>query len=137
MHVASTPPPVSSPNRRYVRHTLAWMGLYLLVHVAAILGSFDAIVGRPAGWAVALAAALPVAGQVRATLRLMADSDEYVRAVVARCFILASGATMVLWTAWGFGESYAGAPHVAGWLLYPVFWAVYAAVAPLVWRRHG
>ena len=79
-----------------------------------------------------LAVALPVAGQVWATLRLMAQSDEFVRVIVAKCFVLASGATLTLWTAWGFGETYAAAPHIPAWLIYPFFWAVFALVSPFV-----
>lgn len=126
-----------APGRTYLVHTAALMGIYVLINLAAILGAFDAILGRPAGWGVALLLALTVAGQIRATLRLMAQSDEYLRAIVAKCFILASGATLALWTAWGFGESYAAAPHLPGWLIYPVFWGAYALAAPFVYRRHA
>lgn len=121
-----------SPARTYLLHTTVLMGVYVFINLAAILGAFDAIVGRPAGWGVALLLALTVAGQIRATLRLMAQSDEYLRAIVARCFILAAGATLALWTAWGFGETYAAAPHLPGWLCYPFFWAAYALAAPFV-----
>lgn len=129
---ASPASPASSAHRAYVVRTAAFMGIYTLVHLGAILGLFDSMLGRPAGWLVALAVALPVAGQIWATLRLMAESDEYVRAITAKCFILAAGATMMLSSAWGFGETYAAAPHVPGWLVYPIFWAIYAAVAPFI-----
>lgn len=122
----------ATPGRRYVLRTASLMAVYVLIHAAAIAGLFDSVLGQPAGWLVAMAVALPVAGQIWATLRFMADSDEYVRAVTAKCFILAAGATMALWTAWGFGETYAAAPHIAGWLLYPVFWAMYGLATPLV-----
>jgi len=50
----------------------------------------------------------------------------------AKCFVLAAGATLTLWTAWGFGETYAAAPHIPAWLIYPFFWAVFALVSPFV-----
>jgi len=121
-----------SPGRTYVIRTMFLMSAYVLVHAAAIGGLFDGILGQPAGWAVAALAALLVAGQIWATLRLMAHSDEYMRVIVAKCFILAAGATMALWSAWGFGETYAAAPHLPGWLVYPVFWGIYALVSPFV-----
>lgn len=121
-----------SVERAYVARTFVLMGVYTLINLTAILGFFDGILGRSAGWAIAVAVALPVAGQIRATLQLMAQSDEFVRAIVAKCFILAAGTTMVLWTAWGFGETYAAAPHLPGWLVYPIFWAIYALVSPFV-----
>lgn len=126
----------SPAGRTYILHTLSFMGLYVLLNTAVILGLFDSLLGRPGGWGLAVAVALPVAGQVWATLRLMANSDEFVRVIVAKCFIFAAGATMVLWTAWGFGETYATAPHMPGWLIYPVFWAAYALVAPFVRTGH-
>ena len=119
-------------HKRYLFRTFAFMGGYVAVNVAAIFGAFDEIIGRPVAWALALAVAGPVAGQIWATLMLMRDSDEFVRGVTAKQFILSSGIAMALATAWGFGESYAGAPHVPAWLIYPLFWAVFGVVAPFV-----
>ncbi|MGY6269428.1 hypothetical protein ACXIUT_07040 [Achromobacter denitrificans] len=132
MHTHAAPARAPSPVRSYVFRTIAFMSAYVQVHAAAIAGLFDSILGQPAGWAVAALAALLVAGQIWATLRLMAHSDEYVRVIVAKSFILAAGATVALWTAWGFGETYAAAPHLPGWLVYPIFWGVYALVSPFV-----
>ncbi len=132
MHTPAAPARAPSPVRSYVFRTVAFMSAYVLVHAAAIAGLFDSILGQPAGWAVAALAALLVAGQIWATLQLMAHSDEYVRVIVAKSFILAAGATMALWTAWGFGETYAAAPHLPGWLVYPIFWGIYALVSPFV-----
>ncbi|MCB4320730.1 hypothetical protein KOE80_00765 [Alcaligenes sp. 13f] len=121
-----------SPGRSYLIRTLLFMGVYILVNALTIVGLFDSLLGRPVGWLIAIAVALPVAGQVWATLRLMAQSDEFVRVIVAKCFVLAAGATLTLWTAWGFGETYAAAPHIPAWLIYPFFWAVFALVSPFV-----
>lgn len=121
-----------SAGRRYLLRTLFFMGVYILINFLTILGVFDGLLGRPVGWVIAIAVALPVAGQVWATLRLMAQSDEFVRVIVAKCFVLAAGATLTLWTAWGFGETYAAAPHIPAWLIYRFFWAVFALVSPFV-----
>ena len=111
---------------------MAFMGGYTAVNVAAIFGAFDEIIGKPVAWALALAVAAPVAGQIWATLSLMRESDEYVRAVVAKQFIIAAGLAMALASAWGFGESYAGAYHVPAWMIYPLFWACFGLIAPFV-----
>lgn len=121
-----------SAGRSYLMRTIFFMGIYILINSLTILGLFDSLLGRPGGWLIAIAVALPVAGQVWATLRLMAQSDEFVRVIVAKCFVLAAGATLTLWTAWGFGETYAAAPHIPAWLIYPFFWAVFALVSPFV-----
>ena len=112
----------SSAHRRYVVRTIAFMSGYVAINVAAIFGAFDEIIGKPVAWALALAVAAPVAGQLWATLSLMRESDEYVRALVAKAMA----------TAWGFGESYADAYHLPGWIIYPLFWACFGLIAPFM-----
>lgn len=119
-------------GRRYAMSTMGFMAVYVAVMVATIAGAFDDIQGKPAAWGLALAVAGPIAGQIWATLTFMRDSDEYVRAVTAKQFIIASGVAMALFSAWGFGESFAGAPHAEGWLIYPLFWLIFGCAAPLV-----
>lgn len=119
-------------SRQYVIRTMAFMSGYVAVNVAAIFGAFDTLHGKPAAWLLAAVVAAPVAGQIWATLRFMRDSDEFVRAVTAKQFIVSAGAAMALFSAWGFAEAYAGAPHAQGWLIYPLFWAIFGCVAPVI-----
>lgn len=136
MHIHADRVRPTSVDRTYIIRTLLFMGIYALINLTAILGLFDGILGQSAGWFIAAAVTLPIAAQIWATLQLVARSDEFVRAIIAKCFILAAGATMALWTAWGFGESYAAAAHLPGWLIYPTFWAMYALVSPFVRTSH-
>ena len=122
----------TSAGRRYVVRTFAFMAPYVAINVAAIFGAFDELYGKPAAWGLALAVAAPVIGQIWATLSLMQDSDEFIRAVIARQFILAAGLAMAIASVWGFGESYAGAYHLPAWIIYPLFWACFGVVAPFV-----
>lgn len=122
----------TSANRRYVVRTMAFMSGYVAINVAAIFGAFDDIASPVAAWALALAVSAPVVGQIWATLSLMRDSDEFVRAVTAKQFILASGLAMAIASVWGFGESYADAYHIPAWIIYPLFWACFGLVAPFV-----
>jgi hypothetical protein len=115
-----------------VARTFAFMSGYVAVNVAAIFGAFDEIIGKPVAWALALAVAAPVGGQIWATLSLMRESDEYVRAMIAKQFIVSAGLAMALATVWGFGESYAGAYHLPAWIIYPLFWACFGAVSPFI-----
>ena len=119
-------------GRRYVVRTFAFMAPYVAINVAAILGAFDEIYGRPQAWVLALAVSAPVIGQIWANLSLMNESDEFIRALIARQFILAAGLAMAIASVWGFGESYAGAFHLPAWLIYPLFWACFGVVAPFV-----
>jgi hypothetical protein len=119
--------------RRYLVRTWAFMGAYVAFNAAAIAGAFELIKGNPAAaWLLALAVSAPVAGQMWATLALIAESDEYVRALTAKRFIVAAGLAMALFSAWGFAESYAGAPHAPGWLVFALFWLAYGVVSPFV-----
>jgi hypothetical protein len=62
----------------------------------------------------------------------MRESDEFVRSLTAKQFIVASGLAMAVATFWGFGESFAGAPHIETWLIVPLFWGMYGISAPFI-----
>lgn len=122
----------SGAHRRYVVRTLAFMSGYVAMNLAAIFGAFDDIASPLAAWLLALTVSAPVVGQIWATLSLMRESDEFVRAVVAKQFILAAGMAMAIASVWGFGESYADAYHLPAWFIYPLFWACFGVIAPFV-----
>lgn len=124
--------PTTSAQRKYVIRTAAFMGGYAAIMMGVIFGAFDDIQGKPAAWLLAAAVTAPVAGQIWTTLAVMRDSDEFVRAVMAKQFILAAGVAMALFTGWGFAESFADAPHAEGWLIYPLFWSALGLIAPFV-----
>ncbi len=124
--------PTTSAQRKYVIRTVAFMGGYAAMMMGVIFGAFDDIQGKPAAWLLAAAVTAPVAGQIWTTLAVMRDSDEFVRAVMAKQFILAAGVAMALFTGWGFAESFADAPHAEGWLIYPLFWGALGLIAPFV-----
>lgn len=113
----------------YIIRTMVFMGLYVLINAGAIAGLLDGL-PAPARWGLTALVSLPIAGQIWATLVMIRDSDEFIGAFLARQFILAAGIAMALFSAWGFAESYAGAAHVPGWMIYPLFWACFALVAP-------
>ena len=118
-------------GRQYRTRTLAFMAGYVAVNVAAILGAFDN--ARPPGsYLLALAVAAPVVGQLWATLKLLEASDEFVRGLMSKRIILASGFAIAAATTWGFLESYADAPHLPAWLIYPLFWGCFGLVSPFV-----
>ncbi|MBL0968922.1 MAG: hypothetical protein IBJ02_07410 [Brevundimonas sp.] len=120
-------------GRRYVIRTWAFMVPYVLVCVAMMTtDAFDDIIGKPAGWVLAAAISAPIIGQIWATLSLMRESDEFVRAVTAKQFIVAAGLALALATFWGFAETFAAAPHIPSWLIYPVFWACFGVISPFI-----
>lgn len=118
-------------NRRYTLRTAAFMTGYAAINGMAITGAFDGLQG-PGGWALALAVAAPIAGQIWATLALVREGDEFARAIAAKRIILAWGICMILFSTWGLLESYAGVAHAPGWLIYPLFWAAFGVISPFV-----
>ncbi len=123
----------TSAHRRYTIRTMAFMIPYAAICIAMMTtDAFDAVMNKPAGWVLAAAVSAPVIGQIWATLSLMRESDEFVRGVTAKQFILAAGLAMAVAVFWGFGESFAGAPHLPAWLIYPLFWALYGATSPFI-----
>lgn len=118
--------------RRFVIRTMAFMIPYALVNIGAIFGAFDQIIGKPIAWGLALSIAAPVVGQIWATLSLIRDSDEFVRALTAKQFIVSAGLAMAVAVLWGFGESYADAPHLPAWLVYALFWFFWGVTARFI-----
>ena len=120
-------------HRRYIIRTMAFSVPYVAICVSMMTtDAFDQVVGTPAAWGLAAVLSAPVIGQIWATLALMRESDEFVRGVTAKQFIVAAGLAMAVATFWGFGESFAGAPHIQTWLIVPLFWAMYGLVSPFI-----
>ena len=114
-----------SVNAKYTLGIMFWMALY----VAALFGSILTIQAHnPTGpllWALAVLPALPIGGTIVVFLRYIDKVDEYVRAVVLKRFILATGLTLFVTTAWGFLEDNAGAHHMSLYLVYPLWWGTF------------
>lgn len=125
----NTPPfDINRPHRQYLTRTLLFMSGYVVVNLAAITGAFDNVRGGGA-WLLGLVVAAPVIGHLWALLAYMHDADEYVRSILARTFVIASGLAMAAFCTWGFLESYAGARHAPAWLIVPTFWGLFGLVS--------
>ncbi len=134
-HSTLTLPSPRDVHRRYVLRTCLFMTGYVAVNLAAIFGAFDDVRGAGAV-ALALTVSAPLAGHIWATLAYWRDSDEFVRGLMAKRFIVASGIALVLMSAWGFMEIYAGARHAPGSLVVPLFWLAFGAVSPFIRTSH-
>jgi len=121
-----------SANTQYLIGISATMVAYAAALFASILTlkAHPELAG-PALWAVAVLPALPIGGSIWVFLRYIEQVDEYVRAVTLKRFIVATGLTLFVCTAWGFLEENAGAHHFSLYLVYPVFWAFYGAASAL------
>lgn len=122
-----------STQATYHRSIALWTSLYAAL-VAAIswtpLG--EQFLSGPYAYLIAALPAVPVAGMMLSVLRHMNSADEFVRALLAKRFVVAAGLTFVGCAFWGFLESFARAPHIELWLVFPAFWAAFALVTPFV-----
>lgn len=122
-------------HKKYdIRTSLSMTG-YFFVLVAYGTGAIDHL-KLPAAWMFALVATAPVAVHLWALIVCMRDSDEFARALAAKRFIVGTGITLGLTTAWGFLELHANVPHFSNILILPVFWVAFALVSPFIRTSH-
>lgn len=107
------------PKRAYLYQLLLFMASYVCLLFVAERTESD--LSPATTYFVAVAPALPIAGVVLAMLRFIERSDEFIRALTAKRFIVASGVVYALATGWGFLELYAGVPDFPLYLIFPVF----------------
>ncbi len=123
-----------SANAKYTIGILVSMSLYVVILMSTIWSIRHQ---HPAGlWLdlLAIAPALPIGGTIVVFHRYIAEVDEYIRAVVVRRFVTATGATLFLTTAIGFLENGTGKTIMPLYLVYPMFWMMFA-VASLIHRK--
>ena len=99
--------------RRY-NHRVVWLSLaYVAALFAAIYAFNNRLIDGPAAYLAALLPALPIIGIVAAIGRyLLEEQDEYVRMLMVRQTLWASGFALSLATIWGFLESFGLAGHI-------------------------
>jgi len=118
--------------REYSLSVLGWMTLYVLLILTVSWADDAERLSGPIVYAAALSPSVPIGGLMWAVLRFMTRSDEFVRAVLAKRFVVTTGIMLFLCVAYGFLETYADVPHAPLWLAFPTFWAVFGLVSPFV-----
>ena len=112
----------SGAQRRYTRRVLIAMAGYVVTLFAAEILIDDRGLGGPLAWVVALLPGLCVASVFWAIGRLLVEEkDEYLRSLMVRQMLVASGIAMVGATIYGFLENYGLVPHVAAFYLAMLF----------------
>ncbi|HEX4693274.1 hypothetical protein [Sphingomonas sp.] len=106
----------------YVRRVIPTMIVYLALIVAVPFLIAWLRPSGPALWLIALLPAVPLSAVFWFYGRFFVElRDEYIRLLEIKKAVIATGIVMMAATAWGFLESYAGAPHL------PLF------AVPLAW----
>jgi hypothetical protein len=111
-------------HRKYVKRVLvAMVGYIATLFLAEILIDDRGLTG-PLAWLVALLPGLCVASVFWAIGRLLIEeTDEYLRSLLVRQMLVATGLTMVIATIYGFLENYGLVGHVDAFYLTILFFA--------------
>ena len=123
-----------SANAQYTIGISVFMALYVGFLFLSIC-TIQAL--HPTGavlYGLAVLPALPIGGTIVVLLRYIEQVDEYLRALTLKRFVVATGLTLFICTAWGFIEENAGGHHFSLYLVYPLFWMMFA-VANTIYRK--
>jgi len=109
-------------HRRYVGRVLVAMVGYIATLFLAEILIDDRGLSGPLAWLVALLPGLCVASVFWAIGRLLIEeTDEYLRSLLVRQMLVATGLTMVVATIYGFLENYGLVGHVGAFYLTILF----------------
>jgi drug/metabolite transporter (DMT)-like permease len=99
-------------QRRYGKRVLGLSLAYAGALIGVGLVFRDSQPTGPVAFALALLPALPLVGIFLAMGRyLVEEQDEYLRSVVVRQSLVASGFMLIVTTCWGFLQSFGQLPH--------------------------
>ena len=109
---------LAHPHGKRYNRRVVWLSLlYALFLIAAVYGFKHRAVRRSASaYLVAVLPALPIIGIFAAIGRyLVEEQDEYVRMLMVRQTLWASGFTLSLATIWGFLDNFGLVGHIDGY----------------------
>ncbi|HEX8469072.1 MAG TPA: hypothetical protein VF620_14840 [Allosphingosinicella sp.] len=100
--------PARNPAQRRYNHRVLGLSLaYAGALIGVSLVFRDSPPTGPVAWALALLPALPLVGIFLAMGRyLVEESDEYLRSVMVRQSLIATGSMLIVTTCWGFLQSF-------------------------------
>jgi hypothetical protein len=101
-----------------------WLSLlYVAFLLPAVYGFKHQLVPHSVGYAIAILPALPIIGIFIALGRyLVEEQDEYVRVLMVRQTLWASGFTVSLATIWGFLDNFGLVGHIDGYWIVVVWY---------------
>ena len=99
--------------RRYTLTVIALSIVYAVVLIVAVYAFKHHLIGGLIAWIVAILPALPIIGIFAAIGRyLVEERDEYVRMMMVRQTLWATGFALSVATIWGFLETFGLVPHI-------------------------
>jgi hypothetical protein len=110
--------------KRYNWRVVLLSVLYVAFLLPAVYGFKHQLVPHAAAYFVAILPALPIIGIFGALGRyLVEEQDEYVRMLMVRQVLWASGLTLSIATAWGFLDNFGLVGHADGYWLIAIWFA--------------
>jgi hypothetical protein len=101
---------------RYYRRVILLTVIYVALLIATIYLFMRYPPHGPIGYVAALLPAMPLVGTFLALGRYMAEeTDEYLRLLMIRQSLIATGFMLSVATAWGFLEGFGLVPHVVAY----------------------
>ncbi|WEJ97983.1 MAG: hypothetical protein P0Y59_13550 [Candidatus Sphingomonas phytovorans] len=98
---------------RYNRRVIVLSLIYAAALFFAIYCFTHRLLGGPLAYAAAVLPALPIIGILAVIGRyLIEETDEYLRDMMVRQALIATGFSLSIATAWGFLENFGLVPHV-------------------------
>ncbi len=114
--------PASPAQRRYNRRVLILSLAYVALLFPAVYLLDRHLVTGPAAYLIGVLPPLPVIGFFVAIGAYMVEEhDEYLRMLLVRQSLVATGLAMTAATFWGFLEGFGLLPHLVGYA-WPVLW---------------
>lgn len=128
----------SSPaRRRYNNQVVALSAIYGVTLILVMSLFAKAMVSGPLAYLVGILPALPIIGIFLVVGRYLLDErDEFLRMLMARQSLIASGFVLSIATAWGFLESNGLAPHLEAYYT-AILWFVGLGVGAVANRWRG
>lgn len=109
--------PISRAVRAYTFRVIVLSLIYSALLIGAVYAFKHHLLSGPAMWVAGVLPALPIIGIFAAIgLYFVEESDEYLRMMMVRQTLWASGFSLSLATIWGFLESFDLVDHI------PVYW---------------
>ena len=124
-------------GRNYLKRFIPMMVFY----VVALMGVVWIFLHHPphgvAAYLLASLPAVPIIGVIVIVgLYLGEEQDEFLRALQTRSMMWGIGLTLAITTVWGFIENFTKAPHLQGYLVFPIFCVAVCLSRGLIERRY-
>lgn len=108
-------------RRRYTRSFWASISAYVALVFAVPLLLREYEISGLLLWILAVLPALPLLFVIYVMGRYLIETDEYERMIQTRRMLVALGAMLAVCTVYGFAETFAAAPHLELFLVFPMF----------------